>query len=287
MAAPRCLKTLVVHVGGIGDFLLAGPAIRQLALDGPVELLGRRERLQLAVAGGIAAAAHDMDAVGFDSVFSCSAPSPLLLDFLSGFDRAVVWMRAAQDVGRVFGECIPDVRLFPGLPPDDWTAHASDYYTGCIGGGAAMPARFRFNPRPGCDVVIHPGSGGKRKNWPLDNFQCVAAALERQGRHVTWCTGPAEEAMPLPARGARLTPERLVSLAETLAAARLYIGNDSGITHLAAAAGCPAVAVFGPTDPAVWAPLGPHVRVAMGTPWPEPALVVASTQSLLTEAPPE
>ncbi|HSW50494.1 MAG TPA: glycosyltransferase family 9 protein, partial [Bryobacteraceae bacterium] len=53
----------------------------------------------------------------------------------------------------------------------------------------------------------------------------------------------------------------LHELACRLAQARLYIGNDSGITHLAAASGVPVLALFGPTDPAVWAPRGPNVRV--------------------------
>ena len=53
----------------------------------------------------------------------------------------------------------------------------------------------------------------------------------------------------------------LYQLACWLARARIYIGNDSGITHLAAAAGAPVVALFGPTDPRVWAPRGERVRI--------------------------
>jgi ADP-heptose:LPS heptosyltransferase len=53
-------------------------------------------------------------------------------------------------------------------------------------------------------------------------------------------------------------------LAGWLRSARVYIGNDSGITHLAAAAGAPVVAIFGPTDPAVWAPRGDRVRLVAG-----------------------
>jgi ADP-heptose:LPS heptosyltransferase len=49
-------------------------------------------------------------------------------------------------------------------------------------------------------------------------------------------------------------------LAAVLARAGLYVGNDSGVSHLAAAAGCPTVALFGPTDPALWSPVGPRVR---------------------------
>ena len=58
--------------------------------------------------------------------------------------------------------------------------------------------------------------------------------------------------------------DNLYELACWLQTARLYIGNDSGITHLAAAVGVPVVAIFGPTDPAVWAPRGDRVRVVSG-----------------------
>jgi len=57
----------------------------------------------------------------------------------------------------------------------------------------------------------------------------------------------------------------LYELACWLGRARLYVGNDSGITHLAAAAGAPVLALFGPTDPSVWVPRGPNVRVARWT----------------------
>ena len=66
----------------------------------------------------------------------------------------------------------------------------------------------------------------------------------------------------------------LVELARELASARLYIGNDSGITHLAAAVGCPTIALFGPTDAAVWAPRGGHVTALTGSPFPKPSEVL-------------
>ena len=73
---------------------------------------------------------------------------------------------------------------------------------------------------------------------------------------VRWCAG--EDDPPLP-DAVRIAD--LYDLACWLAKARLYIGNDSGITHLAAAVGTPVLALFGPTDPEVWAPRGQHVRV--------------------------
>jgi heptosyltransferase III len=75
---------------------------------------------------------------------------------------------------------------------------------------------------------------------------------------VRWCAGPEEQLE----NAVRI--DNLFELACWLATARLYIGNDSGITHLAAAVGIPVVAIFGPTDPGVWAPRGERVRIVSG-----------------------
>lgn len=257
-------RTLVIHIGGIGDFLLSCPALPGLRGEGPVELLGRRERLQVAVDGGLAEAAHEADAVEMGTMFG--TPSARLREFLGRFDRCVAWIRPGDGVPGAIRECgIADVQAYAGLPPADWARHASAYYAECLGLEDSGPPRLVFSgegdgPEP--DVVIQPGSGGLHKNWPLENFRIVAEELARRGRGVVWCTGPAEEEMPRlePA----LPPMRLPELARALSRARLYIGNDSGITHLAAACGCRTVAVFGPTEPAVWAPRGENVGVVRG-----------------------
>ena len=72
---------------------------------------------------------------------------------------------------------------------------------------------------------------------------------------VAWCAGP-EEQLP----GA-MRFDDLYLMARWLKSARLYIGNDSGVTHLAAAIGVPVVAIFGHTDPTLWAPRGERVSV--------------------------
>jgi ADP-heptose:LPS heptosyltransferase len=90
-----------------------------------------------------------------------------------------------------------------------------------------------------------------KKNWPLAHFRAVA---ERSPLPVRFCTSPEN-----PFVGAVHIPD-LYQLARWLKSARAYVGNDSGISHLAAAVGTPVVAMFGPTNPAVWAPRGPVVR---------------------------
>ena len=266
------MRTLVIHTGGIGDFLLALPAIAKLREHGPLELAGYRDRLELAVAGGIAEAAHSLDSIDFQSALT--EPSDRLRAFASRFNRAVVWMRdAGGAIQRGLTACgIPSVQTFPGLPDATWSRHATDYYSECL--GVAPDAEFRLEiPRngPPLDVVIHPGSGSPKKNWPIDNFAEVAAQLQRIDRRVTWCLGPAEaERTPLPKLvGDTLRCKFLVELAGRLATARLYVGNDSGITHLAAALGVPTIAIFGPTDHDVWGPRGENVRVVKKDAWPD------------------
>jgi len=268
------LRTIIFHAGGIGDFLLTCPSIFRLAEEGPLELLGRIDRLELAASR--VSAIHDMERVDFESVFA--EPSPKLRAFLAGFDRVIVWMRDDGTLMRAIQSCgVADVRVFPGLPPPDWSEHASLYYLRCLGIDDAPPLRIAFEPSATPhDVIIHPGSGSIRKNWPIKEFATLARELESHGRSVTWSLGPAEERMRVPDAAIVIRPDAPVMMARELAAARLYIGNDSGITHLAAAIGCATVAVFGPTDPKVWAPLGPSVTIIQGKPWPPRGLVFAA-----------
>lgn len=261
--------TLVVHTGGIGDFILACPAIAGLNEERPVELLGRKDRLELAVAGGLATTAYDLERVGFETLFD--DPSETLRAFLGRFERVVVWM-ADRDGSLRRGLEACEIRNFdvhPGLPPRDWTRHASAYYLECLGMPECKEFSLPIPPGPvERDVIIHPGSGSLNKNWSRENYMALAGQVESMGHEVTWCLGPAElegdrgdpwRTLP---EAKRLETDSLVELAGHLAAARMYIGNDSGITHLAAAVGCDTVALFAATNPAVWAPRGPHVRVA-------------------------
>ncbi|HET6897513.1 MAG TPA: glycosyltransferase family 9 protein, partial [Vicinamibacteria bacterium] len=113
-------------------------------------------------------------------------------------------------------------------------------------------------------VAIHPGSGAPRKNWPAQRFAALAERLAA-GQRFLLLEGPADGDSAAPASGlpgavrARDLPPRV--LGAVLARAGLYVGNDSGVSHLAAAWGAPVLALFGPTDPAQWAPVGPRVTV--------------------------
>lgn len=261
-------KTLVVHTGGIGDLILTFPALALLRNSGSVTLAGAWERVSMAKHLGAVDDAESLDRIHFDTLFS--EPSSVLREFVSGFDRVVVWMKDDGVIRSRLHHCGVDrVDVFPGIPPETWTRHASDYFVECLG-WTDLPERTIDFHRGQIthDILIHPGSGGQKKNWPIDRFHHLADALRAIGRDTVWIRGPAEETVSTPPNATHLPNIELTSLADELSRSRLYIGNDSGITHLAAVVGCDVVAIFGPTNPRVWAPRGAHVRVVQRRPWP-------------------
>lgn len=141
-------------------------------------------------------------------------------------------------------------------------------------------------------VAIHPGSGGECKCWPAERFAELIRILDMPTLLIE---GPADHQQCR--RLEELAPEGVpivracgLSVAEVgalLSPCRLYVGNDSGVSHLAAALGVPTVAVFGATNPAVWAPLGPKVRgvqpsQATSETWPAAEQVLRAAQAMLS-----
>ncbi|MCY3023492.1 MAG: glycosyltransferase family 9 protein [Planctomycetota bacterium] len=123
-------------------------------------------------------------------------------------------------------------------------------------------------PPAGGFVAVHPGSGGRAKCWPAGRFAEVAGRAAVQGLRPLVFFGPADDAvreefeaaMPAGLQWESAVSRPLREVLALLSCARCFLGNDSGMTHLAARA-CPTVALFGPTDPRAWAPLGQRVRV--------------------------
>lgn len=148
-------------------------------------------------------------------------------------------------------------------------------------------ARERLGVPASKYVVLHPGSGGDAKRWPSARFAALGERIPAElGCNVVVLIGPADEdveAELAAAWGGRSGvtmainwPLRLVMA--LLSMARGYVGNDSGVTHLAARA-CRTLAIFGPTDPAVWQPLGRHVQVLRA---PEGDLTALGVGEVLT-----
>ena len=200
-----------------------------------------------------AIASTGIDLLGLPSV----EPPPGLIAQLRSFDSIVSWYGSnrAEFREQVRALGLP-FQFLDALPEPGAKIHAADCFLRQAGGKGRAVSRIETGSRtPGDFAVIHPFSGSAKKNWPLERFRELAARLALP---VRWCAGPDKQLE------AAVRFENLYDLACWLASARLYIGNDSGITHLAAAVGVPVVAIFGPTDPAVWAPRGERVRVVSG-----------------------
>jgi ADP-heptose:LPS heptosyltransferase len=242
------LRRLLIRPGALGDFIVSLPALQALRagytevwVPGPhVPLVRFADRVR-------AIAATGLDLAGIEGV----EPPRSLWRALAGFDSIVSWYGANRPELREAVHNYP-FKFFSALPD---SGHAVDFYltqAAELLGSAVVPA---YHPQIVCDAppardnfaVIHPFSGSATKNWPLENYRRLARRLERR-MPVKWCAGP-EEHLDDAVRF-----DDLYDLACWLASASLYIGNDSGPTHLAAAVGTPVVAIFQATDPAIWAP---------------------------------
>ncbi len=252
------VRRLAIRPGAIGDFIVSLPALESLRqgtihfelwASGPNTPLARFPDRTRSIAS-----------TGLDLLELGEADSSLI-ETLRGFDSIVSWYGANRPGFRdlVHSLGLP-FTFFPALPPPEWDAPAAEFYLEQV--RTICDAHSEGIPRIECQTtrenfaVIHPFSGNAKKNWPLAKFQSLARQLART-MPVEWCAGPDDPALE---NAVRMTD--LYDLACWLSKARLYIGNDSGITHLAAAVGTPVLAIFGPSRSEVWAPRGPNVRVA-------------------------
>ncbi len=289
---------MILHAGGIGDLVQALPALRAVRRrwpDARVTLLGRPQRGRLAQMAGLADAVADVETTGLWHLLGESAPSAALPALFETADILVDFLTGGR-----LGRALPgrEVIAVRSLPPEDWRESAARWLLRQVTphlDGPDVPiepelpvsvealADAQEAPEPaglrGPFAAIHPGSGAVRKNWPVERFAEVARRLRQErGLGIAWLVGPAEAergpAPPAEPGDAVLSAWPLVRLAAALAQAELYLGNDSGITHLAAAVHgeggrrTPTVALFGPTDPQVWAPRGAHVHVVRSSTGP-------------------
>ena len=245
------LRRLLIRPGAIGDCVLSLPALECLRAE-YTEVWTPSAVIPLI---RLADCVHSLASTGLDLLGLAGITSPAgLIERLRSFDSIVSWYGTNRVEFRDAVAGLP-FRFLPALPPPDERVHAADYFLRAAGGEPPAIPRIPCAPAPRRDsIVIHPFSGSARKNWPLDRYRELALRLPFP---VEWCAGPEEELV-----GATRF-ESLYDLACWLSSARFYIGNDSGITHLAAAVGAPVLALFGPTDPAIWAPRG-DVRVLQG-----------------------
>jgi ADP-heptose:LPS heptosyltransferase len=284
-------SALIVHPGALGDVLLALPALAHLARVRP------GARRVLATAPRHAALLPDsacveatgaLDALGLHRLFTVDGDAGVLAR-LAAHDTIVSWLGARDPAFRGHLAALQgagrQVVVARGTPGPDAARHAAWHFLDTLAPlgplpDALPPVRLAAGPAerawaadwlaarggPVGPVVLHPGAGSPVKVWP--GLLALGRRLVARGLAVVAVTGPAEPEARIP--GAHLARDlTLRQLAALFECAAVFVGHDSGLTHLAAVVGCPTVALFGPTDPAVWAPVGRAVTVLAGPGSPE------------------
>jgi heptosyltransferase-3 len=307
-------RCLVVHPGALGDVLLAGPALAHIRRLGYRQTLAVTPRLVALFEGSdLVGAAVDLEALALHRLF-VEAPHPDALHALTFFDAVVCWIGAGDAAFRKNLARIgrPTV-VARATPPAGSGRHVSRHLLETLAPLGPVPADLPVTPlrvseearttarnwlaargiAVGEAIVLQPGAGAATKMWP--GFPTLARRLREDGLRLVALAGPADHAAVQALLDVGAVREDvlardwpLADIAALLALSRAVVGNDSGPTHLAAAVGCSTVALFGPTDPVMWAPVGPRVRVldgrAEGSAWPGVGRVEATLRTVL--APP-
>lgn len=269
------MSTLVFHHGALGDSVLLWPTLRALA---PLTFVTAREKGRLAARWVQSVEPIDGDHPEFSRLFAPAASLELgdqLIEKFRGAARIVsfvsdghdAWAANVRDLARG-----ADLAFIRHRPPAGEVVPIVRYHAQQLGslGWDVQPvlAGRRLN-RDG-PIVIHPGSGGLRKCWPPGRFDALFDYLEKMGREFVIVVGEVErETMSASVERWRdrhevREPGDLLELSEIISRAAVFVGNDSGPTHLAAQLGVATVAMFGPSDPRIWSPVGPAVTVL----WP-------------------
>ena len=277
-------RILVIRGGAIGDFILTLPAIKLLRDAFPaarLEILGYKHIAVLAELSGYADATRSIESVALASFFTRAGQlARELVEYFGTFQQVVSYLHDPEGIFAANLRRAGVRNLIVGSPKITSQEHAARQLARPLeqlGLHLHDPAAVIVPDEPRrVDrklIAIHPGSGSETKNWALQRFVELGRALLRTDEkcRLLLVEGEADEervtqlAAALPNEKVSVVKNlALPALAAQLQNCALFIGHDSGISHLAAAAGAPCLLLFGPTAPAIWAPANLQVRVLRG-----------------------
>jgi|ERR1700722_12289469 len=277
-------NVLIFHAGGLGDFVLTWPL--GIAL-GRLHPTSRIIYVTHPSKGALAAAAIGLDWRSIEAGWAALYSEGTSLDekcaqTIQGAHAIYTFMATEGDVWcRNVGRLSPESKVvaLSMIPVENHSGHISSQLVDQLSAvpavrGAVEQILISISKtglgrphRVGRPIIIHPGSGGRDKCWPVDSFIRLIDRLSASGRQVKVIVGEVElerfsegQMKQLESSAAVAKPAAYVDLMYELGNSAGFIGHDSGPGHLAGVMGLPALILFGPTDPAVWRPLGPKVR---------------------------
>jgi ADP-heptose:LPS heptosyltransferase len=267
---------LIVHLGALGDLVCIFPILAELRRHfQPVALLGQEHLGKLAAAENLVDHWFPIEAAWTASLFTGMA-GPEARRMLAPYSHILVFSRSEALASSLQHIGSSRVCRVPPRPPVDRRTHVAEHALDLIRRCGLLPGPGGAIPQPDpstgpssergrtTTVLIHPGAGSPRKRWPLAGFLQLAAQIKARKLIPEFVIGPAEQdVLPeLERRNAVVhRPGDSLALLGLLRSAAAYVGNDSGVSHLAAWAGLPCVVIFGPADPARWRPWGRSVTI--------------------------
>ncbi|HZD40372.1 MAG TPA: glycosyltransferase family 9 protein [Terriglobales bacterium] len=282
MSIPKGKRSLVIFPGALGDFLCFLPTLRFLSQSHRVDLLTHCEFADLVPP---TVTVRSLERYEIRKLFvSGSAEEERLRDFFGAYSAIFSWMGKGQATFvRELQKLSPCAQVFPFQPATPIGLHQSEYYRTCVGAPPLEPAELKIPLKPAAIawsaeywqqhfikgkpvMAIAPGSGAREKNWPQLSFRTVADWWRREtSGAVVMILGPVEKEKgdyTVLGQGAMVARNLdLGKLAALLARCDLYLGNDSGVSHLATVLGVATVVLFGPSDVARWTPRGKNVTI--------------------------
>jgi ADP-heptose:LPS heptosyltransferase len=271
---------LVLTAGSLGDALVTLPALQSLQSLGPVTVAGT---LPYQLLGPSALGVHKV--IQLDEVLQTGKTKDTFgeafLFFKSGWEAATVNWTSGDTPYHAPNFMFDDFLCRPRPAHFYWNsvveaAHPNNVFPDKpllqnLSLLRVSGKKFLHGLGLASPLVIHPGSGSRAKTAPLDLFIDMAKTATQSGRKVLVVWGEAETLRHEELQkgfsgiqGVKIleSPLSLLDMAGVLAESSLYAGCDSGVTHLASACEIPVFALFGPTDPQVWAPPGAQVYCA-------------------------
>lgn len=289
--------TLVIHQGALGDFILALPALKSLREGFPQAksvIMGYPRILELVENRFYAEEIFSIDQKGMATFFVQEGSLDFgLSQFFQTFDLIVVFGRDGEGpvVGNLKRVCEGRILPIYSFPSWDEKVHLTDHLLkqfaqhGFPNSESNPKLHLKDSDRVWARdfwkskgvtseerakvIVLHPGSGSRKKVWPLNRFVSLAHTLRNHlGSKILIVLGPAE-GIEVQKAFEGLEPHSyilgkgltLLQLASVMEGCWIFIGNDSGVSHLAAALGLPTMVIFGPTNERIWAPRGEKTAV--------------------------
>jgi ADP-heptose:LPS heptosyltransferase len=287
-------RILIIRPGALGDLIVTLPtfgAIRHYFQDAHIEIMGYTTFLEITKGRFYADAVSRFDQADNTPLFVNNAQLPPSL--IKKFESIDLIFSFVSDKEQVFAHNLRKTGVKhiihrEPLPACSESIHIIDYLLKSLDSlGITYPnimPKVFLNNEDLCFgdksikdaavdsskplIAIHPGSGSRQKCWPVERFAGLMSRLSRyMDAQFLVLSGPADdkiiEELHLKIGDTFITANQLPlpHLAAIIAKCRLFIGNDSGITHLAAAVGTPTIALFGPTDPQIWGPRGEKVTI--------------------------